>query len=63
MLLFVLAGTAFLAILVLIVFVVLVVSIHRAARVPLSETRGKRSGTIARRVLTGFRIDGEEGTE
>lgn len=60
--LFVLAGTSFLAVSALAVFAVLVVSIRRAERVPLSESRQKRVGIIAGRVLIGF-CTGEEDAE
>ncbi len=43
------------------ILAVVVVSIHRGARTPfLSGTPGKRSGDIARRVLTGIRDDSRE---
>lgn len=51
----ILAGATFLAVIAMVA--VLVVSIRRAERVPLSEIRGKRTGTIARRVLVGFRTE------
>lgn len=57
--LIVLAGTGFLAVLVSVAFVLLVVSIHRTPRVPLSEARGKRSGALARCVITGGSGQGE----
>jgi hypothetical protein len=63
MVLFILAGTAFLAVFALTVFTVLVVSIRRAERAPLSEIQGKQAGITARRVLTGFRFDSEEDAE
>jgi hypothetical protein len=55
--LLVLAGTAFLAVLVFAVFVLLVISIHRTPRVPMSEARGRRAGAFARCVITG--VSGE----
>lgn len=63
MTLVILAGTAFLAVSALAMFAMLVVSIRRTERVPLSELQGKPTGTIARRVLTGFRTDNAEDTE
>lgn len=59
--LFILAGTAFLAITAFAVFVFIVVSIHRTQRVPLAETRGKHSGSFARCLLVG--IEGKEDGE
>lgn len=59
----VLAGTAFLAVAAFAVFVLLVLSIHRTARVPLSEARGMRHGSMARRVLAGIRVEGKDGDE
>jgi hypothetical protein len=58
--LLILAGTVFLSILAFAVFAVLVVSIRRTPRVPMSETRGKRAGAVARCVIGGVRTDGEE---
>jgi hypothetical protein len=34
---------------------VFVVSIHRTSRAPLSESHGKRAGSVSRRVLAGIR--------
>lgn len=58
MTLVILAGAMFLAVIAM--FAVLVVSIRRAERVPMSAIQGKRPGTIARRVLVGFRADNAE---
>lgn len=63
MTLFILAGTVFLVLLAFGVFAVLVVSIHRAAHAPLSKTRGKRAGKIARRALIGIGTGSGENTE
>jgi hypothetical protein len=59
-LILILAGTGFLALIVLAAFTVIVVSIHRTERVALSETRGNRAGAIARYVLTGIGTEDEE---
>jgi len=49
-----LAGAAFGALLVF------AVSIHRTSRVPLSQSHGKRAGSVSRRVLAGIRTDETE---
>jgi hypothetical protein len=61
--LLILAGTAFLAVLVFAVFVLLVVSIHRTPRVPMSEVRGRRAGAFARCVITGVSAGSKEDGE
>lgn len=58
--LFILSGTAFLAFLAFAAFALVVVSIHRTERARLAEAKGKRSGVIARRVLTGISTEGKE---
>ena len=49
-----LAGAVFGALLVF------VVSINRTSRAPLSESHGKRAGSVSRRVLAGIRTDETE---
>jgi hypothetical protein len=61
--LFILAASAFLAFLALGAFAFLIVSIHRTPRVPMSETRGKRTGAFARCVIAGVRTESKEGDE
>ena len=56
----ILAGTAFLASVAFAAFTVVVVSIRRNERARLSETKGQRAGTIARRVLAGISTGSEE---
>jgi hypothetical protein len=41
-------------------FILIVISMHRTARAPLSETRGERAGAISRRMLVGSRAGGRE---
>jgi hypothetical protein len=41
-------------------FILIVVSMHRTARAPLSDTHRERAGAISRRVLVGTRTDGRE---
>lgn len=60
---FVLAGTGFLALAAVAVFVFIVVSIHRTPRVPLAKIRGKRVGSAARRVLAGVGTGSREDSE
>jgi len=60
---FILAGTGFLACAAFAVFAFLVISIHRTPRVPMSETPGKRPGAFARCVLSGVRADAEDGDQ
>jgi hypothetical protein len=45
------------------VFILMVISMHRTARAPLSETHGERAGAISRRMLVGARTDGREISE
>jgi|HubBroStandDraft_1064217.scaffolds.fasta_scaffold2696360_1 hypothetical protein len=49
-----LAGALFGALLVF------AVSIHRTSRAPLSQSHGKRAGSVSRRVLAGIRTDETE---
>ena len=39
---------------------IFVISIHRTSRAPLSESHGRRAGSISRRVLAGIRNDETE---
>lgn len=61
--LLILAVTAFLACIAFAAFVFLIVSIHRTPRVPMSETPGERTGSFARRVLSGVGIQTKEDGE
>jgi hypothetical protein len=54
---------AFLSAIAFTVFVLAVVSMHRTARVPLSEAGGDRAGALSRRVLIGARPGGREAGE
>jgi len=54
---------AFLSVIAFLLFVLAVISMHRTARVPLSEARGDSAGALSRRVLVGARPGGREAGE
>jgi hypothetical protein len=54
---------AFLSVIAFTVFALAVISMHRTARVPLSEAGGDRTGMLSRRVLVGARPGGREAGE
>ena len=54
---------AFLSATAFAVFALTVISMHRTARVPLSEAGGDRAGALSRRVLVGARPGGREAGE